>query len=129
MKAQEGTGRLKVFQLHEKRCEIVQLEMMISEFERMVAALETQISDEEHKSGNRDVNHFTYSSLARALRKRRDNLANSIRDLQLQKTNSEIALYELNVELQRVQDLKKQEKRKTETGNSCGIGQTRAAAG
>lgn len=85
MKPRENMVRLRMFQVRGKRREIAQLEMMIAEFERMVLELETQISHEERKSGNNDVHHFAYSALARAARQRRDNLLNSIRDLQLQK--------------------------------------------
>ncbi|EJF74873.1 hypothetical protein ME7_01244 [Bartonella birtlesii LL-WM9] len=103
MKPRESMVRLRMFQMRGKRREIAQLEMMIAEFERMVLELEAQIIHEERKSGNHDVHHFAYSALARAARQRRDNLVNSIRDLQLQKTNAEVILHEINGELQRAQ--------------------------
>lgn len=109
MKPRESMVRLKMFQVRGKRREIAQLEMMIAEFERMVLELEAQIVHEECKSGNSDVHHFAYSALARAARQRRDNLINSIRDLQLQKTNAEIALHEVTTELQRAQLLEARE--------------------
>ncbi|WP_208441157.1 flagellar export protein FliJ [Bartonella raoultii] len=111
MKPRESIVRLRMFQVRGKRREIAQLEMMIAEFERMVLELETQIIHEERKSGNNDVHHFAYSALARAARQRRDNLINSIRDLQLQKTNAEIALHEISGELQRAQLLEAREKK------------------
>ncbi|CAF26422.1 hypothetical protein [Bartonella quintana] len=109
MKPRESMVRLKMFQVRGKRREIAQLEMMIVEFERMVLELEAQIIHEERKSGNNDIHHFAYSSFARAARQRRDNLINSIRDLQLQKTNAEIALHEVTTELQRAQLLEVRE--------------------
>ncbi|WP_406604201.1 flagellar export protein FliJ [Bartonella gliris] len=109
MKPRESLVRLKMFQVRGKRREIAQLEMMIAEFERMVLELEAQIINEERKSGNSDVHHFAYSAFARAARQRRDNLINSIRDLQRQKTNAEIALHEVDTELQRVQLLEARE--------------------
>ncbi len=111
MKPRENMVRLRMFQVRGKRREIAQLEMMIAEFERMVLELEAQITHEERKSGNNDVHHFAYSAFARAARQRRDNLINSIRDLQLQKTNAEIALHEANTELQRAQLLEAREKK------------------
>lgn len=111
MKPRESIVRLRMFQVRGKRREIVQLDMMIAEFERMVLELEAQIINEERKSGNNDVHHFAYSALARAARQRRDNLINSIRDLQLQKTNAEMTLNEINGELQRVQLLEAREKK------------------
>ncbi|MET3589792.1 hypothetical protein ABID23_000879 [Bartonella silvatica] len=111
MKPRKSVVRLRMFQARGKRREIAQLEMMIAEFERMVLELEAQIINEERKSGNNDVHHFAYSAFARAARQRRDNLVNSIRDLQLQKTNAEIALHEANMELQRAQLLEEREKK------------------
>ncbi|WP_332065979.1 flagellar export protein FliJ [Bartonella sp. CB189] len=102
MKSRESMVKLKMFQVRGKRREIEQLEMMIAEFERIVLELEEQIISEERKSGNSDIHHFAYSAFARAARHRRDNLINSIHDLQLQKKNAEIALHEINTELQRV---------------------------
>ncbi|MBB5073244.1 multidrug resistance efflux pump [Bartonella callosciuri] len=113
MKSRASMVRLKIFQVRGRRREIAQLEMMIAEFERMVLELEAQIIHEERKSGNNDVHHFAYSAFARAARQRRDNLVNSIRDLQLQKTNAEIALHEANTELQRAQLLEAREKKAT----------------
>ncbi|WP_019222332.1 hypothetical protein [Bartonella rattaustraliani] len=111
MKPRDSMVRLKMFQVRGRRREIAQLEMMIAEFERMVLELEAQIVYEESKSGNNDVHHFAYSALARAARQRRDNLTNSIRELQLQKTNAEIALHEADTELQRAQLLEAREKK------------------
>ncbi|WP_208436022.1 flagellar export protein FliJ [Bartonella phoceensis] len=111
MKPRESIVRLRMFQIRGKRREIAQLEIMIAEFERMVLELEAQIINEERKSGNNDVHHFAYSAFARAARQRRDNLINSIRDLQLQKTNAEISLHEVNTELQRVKLLEAREKK------------------
>ncbi|MGF7157451.1 flagellar export protein FliJ [Bartonella heixiaziensis] len=109
MKPRESLVRLKAFQVRGKRREIAQLDMMIAEFERMVLELEAQILHEERKSGNSDVHHFAYPAFARAARQRRDNLINSIRDLQRQKTNAEIVLHEVNAELQRAQLLETRE--------------------
>ncbi|MCZ2204121.1 flagellar export protein FliJ [Bartonella sp. A05] len=109
MKSQESMVRLKMFQVRERHREIAQLEMMITEFERRVLELEAQIINEERKSGNNNIHHFAYSAFARATRQRRDNLIASIHDLQLQKTNVEIALREAEVELKCTQTLEKRE--------------------
>ncbi|MET3560430.1 hypothetical protein ABID39_001127 [Bartonella japonica] len=128
MKPRNSMVRLKMFQVRERRREIAQLDMMIVEFERMVLELEAQIVYEERKSGNSDVHHFAYSAFARAARQRRDNLINSIRDLQLQKTNAEIALHEANTELQRVQLLEVREKKVVVDGESI-LNQSKSVTG
>ena len=81
MKSRENLVRLKQFQVNEKRRQLLQLDMMIAEFERMAGDLEYQIAAEEKKSGITDVNHFAYPTFAKAARSRRDNLKNSQSDL------------------------------------------------
>ena len=77
MKSRENLVRLKQFQVNEKRRQLLQLDMMIAEFERMADELELQIAAEEKKAGITDVNHFAYPTFAKAARLRRDNLKNS----------------------------------------------------
>lgn len=109
MKPRESVVRLKMFQVREKRRQISQLDMMIAEFDRMAAELEAQIGNEERKSGIVDINHFAYPTFARAARQRRENLINSIRDLEIQKDTAEISLAESELELARVQALEERD--------------------
>lgn len=51
MKSRDSLVRLKEFQVNEKRRQLQQLQMMMSEFERMAKELVHQISLEESKSG------------------------------------------------------------------------------
>lgn len=109
MKPRESVVRLKMFQVREKRRQISQLDMMMGEFERMTAELEAQIVSEERKSGITDINHFAYPTFARAARQRRENLTNSVRDLQIQKASAEMALHEFEAELERAQALEERD--------------------
>ena len=81
MKSRENLVRLKRFQVNEKRRQMLQLDMMIAEFDRMANELEVQIAAEEKKSGITDISHFAYPTFAKAARLRRDNLKNSQSDL------------------------------------------------
>ena len=74
MKSRENLVRLKQFQVNEKRRQLLQLDMMIAEFDRMAGELEFQINAEEKKAGITDINHFAYPTFAKAARLRRDNL-------------------------------------------------------
>ena len=76
MKPRENLVRLKQFQVNEKRKQLLQLDMMIAEFERMANELDLQIAAEEKKAGITDINHFAYPTFAKAARQRRDNLRN-----------------------------------------------------
>jgi flagellar export protein FliJ len=105
MKSRENLVRLKRFQVNEKRRQIMQLDMMIAEFDRMATELELQIAAEEKKSGISDVNHFAYPTFAKAARVRRDNLKNSQADLGLQRKSAESLLAEAEAELSKAEML------------------------
>ena len=116
MKSRENLVRLKQFKVGEKRRHLLQLDMMIAEFERMAAELEAQISSEEKKSGITDVNHFAYPTFAKAARQRRDNLRNSQIDLAQQKEAAQIALDEAEQELAKAEMLESRDGRGREAG-------------
>ena len=105
MKSRENLVRLKRFQVNEKRRQILQLDMMIAEFDRMATELELQIAAEEKKSGISDVNHFAYPTFAKAARVRRDNLKNSQADLAHQRQTADSLLAEAEAELSKAEVL------------------------
>ena len=125
MKSRENLVRLKRFQVNEKRRQILQLDLMIAEFERMANELEVQIAAEEKKSGISDINHFAYPTFAKAARQRRDNLKNSQADLAVQRTTALSLLREAETELSKAQLLESRDSRLRETdahGRSVMIG-------
>ena len=73
--------RLKKFQVDEKRRQVLQIETMIADFERIAAELDQQIEIEQQKTGITDVAHFAYSTFAKAAITRRDNLMASANDM------------------------------------------------
>ncbi|TIU68173.1 MAG: flagellar export protein FliJ, partial [Mesorhizobium sp.] len=105
MKSRENLVRLKQFQVNEKRRQLLQLDMMIAEFERMAVELEVQIAAEEKKAGITDINHFAYPTFAKAARLRRDNLRNSQSDLAQQRSTAESLLGEAEAELSKAEML------------------------
>ncbi|CAN7754631.1 flagellar export protein FliJ [Mesorhizobium sp. LjNodule214] len=96
---------LKQFQVNEKRWQLLQLDMMIADFDRMAQELDFQINAEEKKAGISDINHFAYPTFAKAARLRRDNLKNSQSDLLRKRTAAEPSLSEAEAELSRAQML------------------------
>jgi hypothetical protein len=120
MKSRENLVRLKRFQVNEKRRQIMQLDMMIAEFDRMANELELQIAAEEKKSGIADVNHFAYPTFAKAARVRRDNLKNSQTDLGLQKKSAESLLAEAEAELSKAEMLETRDHKPREVEGSRG---------
>lgn len=116
MKSRENLVRLKQFQVNEKRRQLMQLDMMIAEFDRMATELEVQILAEEKKAGITDINHFAYPTFAKAARLRRDNLKNSQFDLAQQKSAAESILAEAEAELSKAEMLESRDSKMRETG-------------
>ena len=111
MKSRENLVRLKQFQVNEKRRQLLQLDMMIAEFERMAAELELQIAAEEKKAGITDINHFAYPTFAKAARLRCENLRNSQSDLAQQRSAAESVLAEAEAELSKAELLESRDTR------------------
>lgn len=114
MKSRENLVRLKQFQVNEKRKQLLQLDMMIAEFDRMANELELQITAEEKKAGITDVSHFAYPTFAKAARQRRDNLKNSQTDLRQQREAAEHLLKEAEAELAKAEALESRDGRTRE---------------
>ena len=120
MKSRENLVRLKQFQVNEKRRQLLQLDMMIAEFERMAVELELQITAEEKKAGITDINHFAYPTFAKAARLRRDNLRNSQSDLAVQRTAAQSLLDEAEAELSKAQMLESRDGKMREADSHHG---------
>lgn len=119
MKPRDNMIRLRQFKVAEKHRQVMQLETMISEFERMANELDAQIVAEEKKSGITDQSHFAYPTFAKAARTRRDNLSTSICDLKQQKEAAEAELMDAEAELQKAERLEVREARH-ESGAEAG---------
>ncbi len=103
MKARGNLLRLKHFQVEDKTRQLAQIDMMITEFQRMADDLESQIKFEEEKAGISDTSHFAYPTFAKAAVQRRDNLLESIRDLSDKRKGAQDALDEADEELRNIQ--------------------------
>lgn len=103
MKPRDSLIRLKQFQVSEKHRQVMQLETMINEFQRMADELDKQIDAEERKSGITDIDNFAYPTFAKAARTRRDNLFGSIDDLRTQMKNAEELLSDAEEELKKAE--------------------------
>jgi flagellar export protein FliJ len=114
MKTRENLVRLKQFQVNDKRRQLLQLDMMIAEFDRMAGELEIQIAAEEKKAGITDINHFAYPTFAKAARLRRDNLKNSQHDLLQQRATAESILAEAEAELSKAEALESRDAKSRE---------------
>lgn len=103
MKSRDTLIRLKRFQVDEKRRQVMQIETMINEFERMANDLDREILHEQDKAGIHDVGHFAYPTYAKAATVRRDNLKRSADELHGQLSDAQAALAEAFEELKKVE--------------------------
>ena len=74
MKSRETLIRLKKFQVDEKRRQVVQIETMIAEFDRIANDLEREIQVEQDRAGIHDPAHYAYPTYAKAAMTRRDKI-------------------------------------------------------
>lgn len=109
MKSRDSLIRHRKFQADDKRRRTMQIESMISEFERICADLDREIKNEQDKAGIHDPTHFAYPTYAKAATQRRDNLQRSIEDLTLQLNEAKAELAEALEELQKVESLQERD--------------------
>lgn len=110
MKPRDSLIRLKRFQVNERRRRVAQIEVMISEFDRMAIELDREILAEEQKSGISDSAHFAYPTYARAAAQRRDNLRQSMQNLHGQLDEAKAELGEAFEELKKAESLEDRER-------------------
>jgi flagellar export protein FliJ len=103
MKSRETLIRLKKFQVDERRRRVAQIEIMISEFERISSDLERDIKIEQDRSGIHDPGHFAYPTYAKAAIQRRDNLKRSANELKMQLEDAKAALTEAFEEMKKAE--------------------------
>ena len=81
------------FEVTEKTRKVALLERMVVEFESMAASLAQQIAAEEERTRIKDPGHMAYSTLAKAVARRRSNLLISVVDV---KSKLDVARRELD---------------------------------
>lgn len=109
MKSRDSLIRLKRFQVDDKRRQVGQIELMVTEFQTMIKDLDDQIAFEEEKAGISDVGHFAYPTFAKAAMQRKENLQVSIDDLNEQLEQAQDQLREAIGELKKVEKLEERD--------------------
>ncbi|HUD51280.1 flagellar export protein FliJ [Parvibaculum sp.] len=84
MRNRESLIRLHRFHADEKRRKVAELELMVQEFRVRERELEAQVLAEQQKAGISDVAHFAYPMFAKSVIRRRQNILNSIEDIERQ---------------------------------------------
>jgi len=101
--------RLQRFRFEDKRRQVAEIELMIVDFKRKLDELDQQITIEEGKNGVSDPKHFNYSTSAKALRDRRENMSRSMDDLDGQLSDAQAAYEEAERELRKAELLAEKE--------------------
>jgi flagellar FliJ protein len=103
MRSKENVLRLHRFKHEERRRQVTEIELMITEFLRKQDELDAHIRMEESRNGVSDPSHYNYSTAAKASRARRDNLLRSIGELRDQLEAAKAALAEEEAELRKIE--------------------------
>ena len=103
MRSRKTLIQLRRFEVDERRQTVADIETMTEELRQMVVDLERQIQAEQEKAGVDDVNHFAYPTFAKAAIQRRDNLKNSVNDLEIKLDQARDQLAEAFEELKKVE--------------------------
>jgi flagellar FliJ protein len=109
MRSRDNLLRLHRFKHEERRRQVTEIELMITEFLRKQDELDAHIRMEESRNGVSDPAHFNYSTSAKASRARRDNLLRSIGELKDQLEAAKLALAEEEAELRKIELLAEKE--------------------
>jgi flagellar FliJ protein len=103
MKSRKSLIQRCYFKVNDRRQAVADIETMIKTFNQKVIDLEGQIKHEQEKSGVDDVNHFAYPTFAKAAIQRRDNLKNSIAELELKLVEARDHLSEACEEFKKIE--------------------------
>ena len=109
MRSKDNLLRLHRFRYDDRRRQVAEIEVMISEFLKKQDELDAHIRMEESRNGVTDPTHFNYSTSAKASRARRDNLLRSIGELRDQLDAAKTALEEEAAELRKIELLAEKE--------------------
>ncbi|HHI82447.1 MAG TPA: flagellar export protein FliJ [Rhizobiales bacterium] len=101
MRSKESMLRLHRFKCEDKRRQVAEIEYMIADLKNKVSEFAQQIEFEEKKTGVSDPSHFNYSTTAKSIRTRSDNILKSIRELEVQLKTARAELAEEEAELRK----------------------------
>ena len=103
MRSRKTLIQLRRFEVDERRQTVADIETMTAELQQMVVDLNRQIEVEQERAGVDDVNHYAYPTFAKAAIQRRDNLNNSIAELEIKLEECRDQLAEAFEELKKVE--------------------------
>lgn len=119
MKSRDAVYKLRRYELQERLRTVADLESMIRDFEQLASDLERQVSVEEDRTGVKDPKHFAYSTFAKSVAQRRDNLRVSVGDLKAKLDAARLECEEASANLSKAETVDAREIERTRrTGTS-----------
>ena len=112
MRNRESLIRLHKFQVDERRRKVAEIELLLTEFRNKERELEAQVLAEQEKAGISDEAHFAYPMFAKSVQKRRENILQSISDLEEQLGRAQEELAAAFRELKKYELMEESRKRK-----------------
>lgn len=112
MRNRESLIRLHKFQVDERRRKVAEIELLLAEFRNKERELEAQVLAEQEKAGISDEAHFAYPMFAKSVQKRRENILQSIADLDIQLGQAQEELAAAFRELKKYELMEESRKRK-----------------
>ena len=112
MRNRESLIRLHKFQVDERRRKVAEIELLLNEFRNKERELEAQVLAEQERAGISDEAHFAYPMFAKSVQKRRENILQSIADLDLQLGAAQEELAAAFRELKKYELMEESRKRK-----------------
>lgn len=103
MKSRASLIRVQRFQVQEIQRRVADLERMLEEFQRDQAELDKRVRYEQEKAGISDETHYAYPTYAKYAGMRRDNLSQSIGELERQVEAERARLADAFEELKKVE--------------------------
>jgi flagellar FliJ protein len=89
MKRRDTLLRLKRFRVDEFKRRMATLDAMKSDLERKLADLEESVARERHRSNDSDIGRLAFPSFLRSIESRRENLRNSLKEIERERAQCE----------------------------------------
>ena len=81
--------RLKRFRVDEMKRRIASIEAMRADLERKLADLDDNVAREKQRAGDSDIGRLAFPSFLRSIESRRENLRNTLKEIEREQTNAQ----------------------------------------
>jgi len=101
MKSRDTLIKLHRFRADEAKSKLAGLEAIRADLERKTAELDSHLSEESRRATENDIGRFAYPSFARSIRERKDNIGQSIAEIERSIAEARIGVQEAFQELKK----------------------------